>query len=37
MFGDRTPVSTCEYADAEDGTPNWKRGIRLTDENSNEE
>jgi hypothetical protein len=32
LFGERTPVSTCEYVEDRPGVPNWTRGIYLTDE-----
>lgn len=37
VFGDRPPISTCEYAEDDAGTPNWKRGIHLTDETKKED
>lgn len=32
IFGDKIPVSACEYAEDEKGVPNWKRNVFLTDE-----
>lgn len=32
IFGNKPPVSACEYAEDEPGIPNWTRGIHLTDE-----
>jgi hypothetical protein len=37
IFGEKKPISTCEYAEAKNGLPNWKRGIHLTDEQKNED
>jgi hypothetical protein len=37
VFGDKTPISTCEYAEDSNGVPNWKRGIHLTDEKRKED
>ncbi|MDF7824130.1 hypothetical protein P4B35_08910 [Pontiellaceae bacterium B12227] len=36
VFGDKSPVSTCEYDQDDAGVPNWKRGIHLTDEKREE-
>ena len=35
VFGEKEPISTCEYAEDEKGVPNWTRGIHLTDEKKN--
>lgn len=32
VFGEKPPVSTCEYVENSEGVPNWQRGIHLTDE-----
>ena len=32
VFGDKVPVSACEYAENAEGIPNWKNNIFLTDE-----
>ena len=37
VFGDRPPLSTCEYAENSEGVPNWQRGIHLTDESKSKD